>query len=130
MSRLASYRGQGAPVLEIEELSTLSTAIDLTADQQGKLLIFDSGVGRLRLPKPEAGMVFMIMNSSGGVSTVTKILSSGECDILTGATTAKGVGHESTVEQGLITVLYAINDYRWVASRRFGSSLHIIAVTT
>jgi len=77
MSRLASYRGQGAPVLEIEELSTLSTAIDLTADQQGKLLIFDSGVGRLRLPKPEAGMVFMIMNSSGGVSTVAKILSSG-----------------------------------------------------
>jgi len=102
MSRLASYKGLGAPLLDIEQLSSASSVVNLTVDQQGKLLWFDGGIGRLNLPKPEAGMVYMIMNSTGGVSTVTKILSSGESDILTAATTAKGVGNASTVEAGVI----------------------------
>ena len=136
MSRLASYSGLGAAVLGAEELSTLSTAINLTPDQQGKLLWFDSGIRQINLPKPEAGMRFLIMNTSGGESSVTKILSSGESDILVGsvtasvATTAKGVGCESTVEHGIIIELIGINDYRWVASRLGGSTLNIIDVTT
>ena len=130
MGNLASYKGLGAPNAAVEFLSTASTAVNLTVDQQGKLLIFDAGIRQLNLPAPEAGMKFSIMNSTGGVSTVTKILSSGAYDILCAATTAKGVACESTVETGIIIDLVAINDYRWVASRRGGSTLNINSTTT
>ena len=130
MSRLASYKGLGAPLLDVEQLSSASTAINLTPDQQGKLLWFDGGIRQLNLPKPEAGMQFMIMNTTGGVSTVTKILSSGESDIQTFETTAKGVANATTVEAGVIAHLIAINDYRWIASRMGGSTLALGAVTT
>ncbi len=130
MSRLASYKGMGAPLLQVEQLSSASTAVNLTPDQQGKFLWFDGGIRQINLPAPEAGMTFMIMNSTGGHTTVTKILSSGESDILTAASTAKGVGNFSTVEAGVIIKVTAINDYRWVASRMGGSTLALAAVTT
>ncbi|MHA2066515.1 MAG: hypothetical protein ACXABY_19255 [Candidatus Thorarchaeota archaeon] len=130
MANLASYKGLGAPLLDVEALSTASTAVNLTADQQGKLLWFDGGIRQINLPQPEAGMVYWLANTTGGVTTVTKILSSGESDILTAASTAKGVACESTVEAGIIIKVIGINDYRWVASREGGSTLNINTTTT
>lgn len=131
MSGLGTYMGLGAPQYGVEQLTTASTTIDITNDQQGKLLIFDGGIRQINLPTPEAGKVFRLMNSTGGVSTVTKILSTGaSIDIQCDATTAQGVGCESTVEGGIIIELIGISDYRYIASRAGGSTLNINSTTT
>lgn len=131
MSKLASYKGLGAPIFnDAEWLSTASTSIDLTVDQQGKLLIFDAGIRQINLPTPEEGMQYFVMASTGGVSTATKVLSSGNYDILVAATTGKGCAAESTVETGIIMHFFAINDYRWVANRLGASTLAITSTST
>jgi len=130
MGNLATYKGLGSPVFDVEFLGTGSTRITLTADQQSKLLISGGDARQIRLPAPEVGMVYNVFFSSGGVSTATKITSSGAYDILTAGTTAKGVANESTAERGVWVQLVAINSFRWVASRLGGSTLNINSTTT
>ena len=130
MGNLATYKGLGSPVFDVEFLPTNSTRVTLTADQQSKLLISGGDARQIRLPAPEVGMVYNVLFSSGGVSTATKITSSGAYDILTAGTTAKGVANATTVETGVWIQTVAINSFRWVASRLGGSTLSIGAVTT
>jgi len=131
MSRLASYKGLGSPINEVEFLSNASTTITLTADQQGKLLIWDGAIAQINLPAPEAGMVFRLMNSTGGItSTPTKICSSGSYDILCNNTTKKAVCCGSTEEGGIIIELFGINDFRWVASSPNPGTTAVNSTTT
>ena len=124
MARLASYKGVGAPAQLVEALSVTSTLLTLTDDQQGKFLTWggQSSASRIRLPAPEAGMVYTIAFNGPGVSTATKITSSGAYDILTANTTGKGVSNETTAERGQVIQLVAINDVRWLATRQGGTT--------
>ena len=130
MGNLATYKGLGSPVFDVEFLATNSSRLTLTADQQSKLLISGGDARQIRLPAPEVGMVYNVLFSSGGVSTATKITSSGAYDILCGASTAKGVANASTVEMGVWIQLVAINSFRWVASRLGGSTLQVQSTST
>ena len=132
MSNKASYMGLGAPQSQVEIVSPGSTSYDLSLDQQGKLLAFNTGAAQINLPAPEAGMVYNIffLASPTQASTATKIISSGDYDILCAATTAQAVANESTAENGVGISLFAINEFRWVASRFGGSTLNINSTTT
>ena len=130
MGNLATYKGLGSPVFDVEFLPTNSSRLTLTADQQSKLLISGGDARQIRLPAPEVGMVYNVFFSSGGVSTATKITSSGAYDILCGGSTAKGVANASTVEMGVWIQLVAINSFRWVASRLGGSTLQVQSTST
>ena len=119
----ATYKGLGSPSLDVEFLSTASTALTLTQDQQSKLLVWggQAAAARIRLPAPEAGMEYFILFNDAAVSSATKITSSGVYDIVCGNTTAKVVILGSTAELGGGHHLVAINSYRWFADR-FGNS--------
>jgi len=134
MSDLGTFKGLGAANFGVEFLSTASTALALTYDQQGKLLIFNgqTSCSRILLPQPAAGVVFRIFfTGAGGVSSVHKICSTvGGSDILCGATTKKAVGNETTAQTGVGIELIGINEYRYVASRFGGSTLNINSTTT
>ena len=132
MSGLATYRGLGAPGLLIENVSLASTLVTLTLDQQGKVLVFDNttAASRIRLPAPEAGIVYNVLFSTGGVSSRTKITSSGVYDILVAGTTGKGVANESTAEKGVIIQLVGLSEFRWAASRLGASTLNINSTST
>ena len=129
---IASYQGLGGPLLRAESIGAVSTLYTLTQDQQGVLLFVGetTGASRIRLPAPTAGMQYTVIFSSQGVSSATKITSSGVYDILTAATTAKGVANETTAERGQIIQLTAINDFRWVAARLGASTLNINSTST
>lgn len=132
MARKATYQGLGEAGSLVEHLSTASTALTLTDDQQGKWLVWNgqAAASRIRLPAPEAGMVYRILLNGPAVSSATKILSSGVYDIRTGNSTAKGVAAETTVENGQGFEFVALNDVRWHASRVGGSTLAITSTTT
>ena len=121
---IASYRGLGGVGPFVEFLSTASTALLLTDNQQGMLLVYNgqTSAARIRLPAPEAGKNFHIAFNSPGVSTATKVLSSGSYDIVINGTTAKGVAFASTVELGAYLDVYGINEYRYLAVSQ-GSTL-------
>ncbi len=131
MSKLASYMGLGSPQSNVEIVSPASTSYALTLNQQGKLLAFETGAAQINLPAPETGMVYNILFLAGPTqaTTPTKIDSSGY-DILCDASTAKAVCNETTVENGVGISLFAINEFRWVASRFGGSTLNINSTTT
>src|SRR3990167_10613004 len=73
---LASYRGLGVPSVPVEFLSTASTALTLTQDQQARLLIWggQAAASRINLPAPEAGMTYEIFFNGQAVSSATKII--------------------------------------------------------
>ena len=129
---IASYKGLGSGLLRAESIGAVSTLYTLTQDQQGVLLFVGetTAASRIRLPAPAAGMQYTIIFSSQGVSSATKITSSGVYDILTAATTANGVANETTAERGQIIQLTAINDFRWVAARLGASTLNINSTST
>ena len=129
---LATYQGLGGSLLRAESIGSVSTLYTLTQDQQGVLLVVGetTAASRIRLPAPSAGMQYTIVFSSQGVSSATKITSSGVYDILTAATTAKGVANETTVERGQIIQLTAFNEFRWFAARLGASTLNINSTTT
>jgi len=128
----ATYKGLGSPVLDVEFLSTASTALTLTQEQQSKLLVWggQSSAARIRLPAPEAGVEYFIFFNDAAVSSATKITSSGAYDIVCGGTTAKAVVLASTAELGAGHHLVAINSYRWVLDRFGGSTLNSTNGTT
>ena len=134
MSKLASYKGLGAYNYGVEFLSTASTLVTLDYEQQGKLLIFNgqTSASRIRLPQPEAGIVYNIFfTGAGGVSTSHKICSTvGGSDILCDATTKKAVANETTAQTGVGIQLIGLNEFRYVASRFGGSTLNINSTTT
>ena len=132
MARLATYRGIGAVGTLVETLSTASTALTLTDDQQGKLLLWPghSSASRIRLPAPEAGMVYNFAFMGPAASTATKILSSGAYDIYTTGTTGKGVSRASTVENGSVLTLVAISDTRWLALDAGVSTVAVASTST
>ena len=121
----ATYKGLGQPGLDVEFLSTASTALTLTQDQQSKVLVWggQSSAARIRLPAPEAGMEYFILFTDAAVSSATKITSSGAYDIVCGNTTAKAVILGSTAELSAGHHLVAINSYRWFADRLGVSSI-------
>jgi len=131
MSRVASYKGLGAPASLIEIVTPGSTTYTLSDDQQNKLLCFKTGAAQINLPTPEEGMIFNIffLESPTQGSTATKVLSSGY-DILCAATTAKGVANGSTAENGVGIRLIGLNGTRWLADRFGGSTLPITSTTT
>ena len=132
MSELAAYKGLGGTVNRVEFISTASTLTTLSLDQQGAFLVWNgqTSAARIRLPRPEAGMVYNIYFNATGVSTATKIISSGDYDIRTAASTAKAVAHETTAENGASIRLTAINGYRWVVDRLNASTLNFNSTTT
>ena len=129
---IASYKGLGSGLLRAESIGAVSTLYTLTQDQQGVLLFVGetTAASRIRLPAPAAGMQYTIIFSSQGVSSATKITSSGVYDILTAATTAKGVANETTAERGQIIQLTALNEFRWLAARLGASTLNINSTST
>ena len=129
---IASYKGLGSALLGAESIGAVSTLYTLTQDQQGRLLVVGetTAASRIRLPAPAAGMQYTIVFSSQGVSSATKVTSSGVYDIQTAATTAKGVANETTAERGQIIQLTALNDFRWLAARLGASTLNINSTST
>lgn len=134
MSRLASYKGLGAPQLRVENVSLASTRVQLTDAQQGALLIFDgstNSTGEIALPQPETGMEYHLLFTTGAAGSVTKILSTGfGSDILIAATTAKGVANLTTVESGVYIRLVAISDTRWMAFNQGAGALALATATS
>lgn len=128
----ATFKGLGSPSLEVEFLSTASTALTLTQDQQSKFLVWNgqAAASRIRLPAPEAGMEYFIYFNDAAVSSATKITSSGVYDIVCGNTTAKAVILASTAELSAGHHLIAINSYRWAALRIGASTLNSTNGTT
>ena len=130
---LATYKGLGALSARVEQVSLATTRVTLTQDQQGALLILDGSTGstvEIALPAPAAGMIYNLFFSTGSVSVVTKILSTGVYDILVGGTTAKGVANATTVERGQGISLVAINEFRWIADRFGGTTLALATATS
>jgi hypothetical protein len=124
MSRLATYKGLGAPVLAIENLSTASTRVTLTNDQQGKLLVsanFSSGAA-IVLPQPETGMQYNIFFGSDATSAATRIVgNTGDSDIYSLTTahvdsTDAAVAYGSTAEGAKWLQFTAISDVRWAVT--------------
>ena len=135
MSRLGSYRGLGAPQWQVENLSTASTALTLTDDQQGKLLIWNANAGaaRINLPAPEAGMTFTIYFHEDAVSSGTKIIANnaGTFDfyLIDGTTgVAFAPADASTIEGGIGVTVTALNGLQWIVDK-WGASTRAFAVT-
>ena len=130
---LATYRGLGELSARVEQVSLATTRVTLTQDQQGALLVLDGSTGstvEIALPVPAAGMEYKLFFSTGAVSVVTKVLSTGPYDILVGDTTAKGVANATTVERGQGISLTAVNEFRWVADRFGGTTLALATATS
>ena len=124
MSNLVSFMGLGARNREVELLSTASTALALTYEQQEKLLVWagQAGAARLTLPQGEPGMAYNVFFTADAVSSATKILTPDTSDFyVVDGTTDRGIACASTVEGGLGISVYCINTNRWVADR-FGAS--------
>ena len=131
---LATYQGLGAISARVEQVSLATTRVALTQDQQGALLVLDGSTGstvEIALPtSPVAGMKYNLFFSTGAVTVVTKVLSTGVYDILVGDTTAKGVANATTVERGQGISLTAVNEFRWVADRFGGTTLALATATS
>lgn len=136
MSRRASYMGLGTPQLQIEYLSTASTVVTLTDDQQSKLLIWnghDTSAVRINMPAPETGMQYSVYFQGDAISSGTKFIASSiaEYDFyLVDGTTAEvfAAADGSTVEGGVGVTMIAITDYRWIVDK-WGCSTYAFAVT-
>ncbi len=126
--RAASYKGLGAAFAGVKYISTASTAVTLTVDDQAYLLLVGgdgwTSAARIALPKPEAGMQFTIFFVGDAVSSPTKITSTGDdIDIyVSDDTTAQAVALASTAEGGGGIKIMGINDNRYVAWDFAGSS--------
>ena len=115
---IAAYRGLAAIGPLTQNISTASTVVTLTDNDQGVLLIWggQTSAARIRLPAPEAGKMFRIIFNGPGVSTATKICSSGNGEILINGTTAKAVAFASTIELGAYLEVIGVNDFRYIAN--------------
>lgn len=119
-------------------LSTISTALSLSIDEQDSYLNWggQSSAARITLPQPEEGLFYQIYLTGPAVSTATKFLSSANTpdgrsvDIVTGGTSAKGVAFATTVENGASIQFLGLNDRRWMALRGPGSTVAITSTTT
>ena len=128
---LASYRGLGSPSVPVEFLSTASTALTLTQDQQARLLVWNgqSSAARINLPRPEAGMSYKIFFNALAVSSATKIISNaaGTYDMVLGGvaagSTAVAVAVGTTGELGKSLELVAINDTRWAVFQTYATTV-------
>ena len=127
MPRLASYQGLGAPGLRVTNLSSASTALTLTDDQQSALLIWNSqsSASRISLPAPEIGMQYTIFMGGDAVSSATKFISNGAgtydfyyASTAAVETTGVAVAFGSTAEGGLFVEFTAISDVRWAITKQ------------
>ena len=130
MSRLATFNILGFAEQDVELLSTASTALALSDDQQNKILVWggQSSAARISLPTPELGMRYNVFFSDDAVSSATKFISSGDFDIYYAhqdqvQTTAKAVAYGSTLEGGQFVEFVAISDFRWAVLRASRSSV-------
>jgi hypothetical protein len=126
--------GLGGPQLQVENLTTGSTTLTLTDDQQGKLLVWNgqTSAARICLPQPETGMPYHIYFHSDAASSGTKIIATsvGAYDVYlidgtTGECFAPADG--STVEGGIGVSLFAITDTRWIVDKWGASTLGFAA---
>lgn len=137
-SRKAGFRGLGKLNQELVNLSTGSTVLSLTLDQQDAYCIWggQSSAARIRLPAPEEGMFYQIFMNGPGVSTATKFLSSAltfdgrRPDFVVGGTTAAGVAFASTAENGASIEFVGLSNYRWLALRGSGTTVGIGTATS
>ena len=126
--RAASYKGLGAAFAGVKFLSTASTAISLTVDDQAYLLLVGgegwTSAARIALPTPEAGMRFSIYFIGDAVSSPTKITSTGDDQDMYASPDSTGqcVVLASTQEGGAGIHVMGINDNRYVAWDFAGSS--------
>ena len=128
--RVASYNGLGGNFLGVKFLSTVSTAVALTVDDQAYLLLaggsgeMAGGGHRIALPKPEAGMRFDIFFTADTDTTAIKITSTGDDQDIYVAddTTCQAVALASTASGGGGITVFGISDRRYVAWDFAGSS--------
>jgi len=124
----ASYRGLGAAFAGAKFISTASTVVQLTVDDQAYLLLVGgdgwTSAARLLLPKPELGMHFKILFIGDAVSSATKICSTGaDIDMyVANDTTCQAVALASTAEGGGGIEVFGINSQRYVAWDFAGTS--------
>ncbi len=116
-----------------EKLSTASTALQLTLDQQDKLLLWPghSSASRLTLPNAEAGLTFNIFFQADAVSSATKILAKDTDDFfIEDGSTDRGAGVGSTIEGGVGITVIAIDNHRWIADRFGASTVALTAISS
>jgi len=126
-----SYQGLGAPSQRVVFLSTASTVVTLSQDDQGALLVWNgqAGASRFNLPAPSAGMSYEFFFNDLAVSSATKIISNalGTYDIVikgvAAGTTAVAVAIGTTGELGASFKLVAINDTRWAAFQTYATTV-------
>ena len=124
MDQLATYKGLGAFIGGVETLSSASTIVTLTPDQQGKLLLWpgNAGSARILLPAPSAGMVFRILCVDDAVSSATKFVSSGGAVDIYYAhldkvqTTGRAVSLGTTLEGGGWVEFTGLSGTRWAVT--------------
>ena len=129
MSRLATYNILGFADDRVEFLSTASTALTLSDDQQNKILVWggQAAASRINLPAPEQGMRYSVFFSDDAVSSATKFASSG-FDIYYAhqdqvQSTAAAVAYGSTLEGGMFVEFIALNEFRWAVLRASRTTL-------
>ena len=139
MSNIATYKGQANLLSNVEFVSTASTVVTLTYEQQDKWLFIGgdgwSSAARVRLPAPEAGIMYRIFFSGDAVSSATKITCSGAYDIYYAhvdrvETTGKAVSLGSTLEGGAYLQLLGMNAYRWAVVDAKGSTVNGVNLQT
>ena len=136
--RKAALGGVGKMNVELRNLSTVSTALTLSLDDQDAYLVWggQSSASRITLPYPEAGLFYQIFLNGPGVSTATKFLSTANnldglsVDIITGGSTAKGAALASTVEAGASVQFLGLDSRRWLALRGPGSTVALGTATS
>jgi hypothetical protein len=124
MSDKATYKGLGAFIGGVETLSSASTIVTLTLDQQSKLLLWpgNAGPSRILLPQAQIGLVYRVAIIDDAVSSATKFVSSGGSDDLYFSietqiqTTGQAVAYGSTLEGGQVVTMEAISDNRWLVT--------------
>lgn len=120
----ATYKGLGAFVGGVETLSSASTIVTLTLDQQSQLLLWpgQAGASRILLPQAQIGLVYKVYFIDDAVSSATKLVSSGGSDDIYYAhidrvqTTGQAVSLGSTLEGGGWIEVTAISDVRWAVT--------------
>jgi hypothetical protein len=120
-----TYKGLGASDELVETLSTGSTILALTLEQQNKLLLWggNAASARILLPQAQAGLNYKIYFTDDGVSSATKIVSSGGTDdiyyphINKVQTTGQAVSLGTTLEGGSWVEMTGISSVRWVVAK-------------
>ena len=119
-----TYKGLGAFDSAIETLSTASTVLTLTLDQQGKTLLWggQAAASRIVLPQAQLGLVYTIVYTDDAFSSATMISCSGGTDDIYYShvdqvqTTGQGVSYGSTLEGGQRVELTGISSVRWMVT--------------